>query len=194
MNGARRRLQELADEELMGRAAQGDERAFGVVFERHGAVAFSLAYRMCGSAGRAEEVVQEAFLSVWRSTTGYDPSRGSVRTWILGVVHNRAVDLLRRETIRAARNATDEFIGETIASSERTEAEVERRDEARRVHTALCGLPGDQRRVIELAYFGGFSHTEIAEILALPQGTVKGRMRLGMMKLRTELAGAGGIP
>src|SRR5579871_6894082 len=130
LSGLRRRLHELADEELMDRARKGDQRAFGVVFERHSAVAFSLAYRMCASRARAEDIVQEAFLSVWRSTSGYDPTRGSVRTWILGVVHHRAVDLLRRETVRTAHNVSDEFIADNLPAAERTDVEVERRDEA----------------------------------------------------------------
>jgi RNA polymerase sigma-70 factor (ECF subfamily) len=165
----------------------GDPRAFEVVFERHVDVAFSLAYRMCGRRAMAEDVVQEAFLSVWRSGRRYDSARGSVRSWILSVVHNRAVDAFRRAVVKDSRDVPDAGFTERMAAPELTEAEVERRDDAQHVRAALDGLPVDQRRVIELAYFGGFTHTQIAEILKLPAGTVKGRMRLGLAKLRISL-------
>jgi RNA polymerase sigma-70 factor (ECF subfamily) len=182
-----RALQNLADEELMQLVRDGDPRAFEVVFERHVDVAFSLAYRMCGRRAMAEDVVQEAFLSVWRSGRRYDSARGSVRSWILSVVHNRAVDAFRRAVVKDSRDVPDAGFTERMAAPELTEAEVERRDDAQHVRAALDGLPVDQRRVIELAYFGGFTHTQIAEILKLPAGTVKGRMRLGLAKLRISL-------
>lgn len=187
-------LRGLADEDLMERVRAGEARAFEVVFDRHGGAAFSLAYRMCGSRARAEEVVQEAFLSLWRSGVPYDRARGSVRSWVLRVVHNRAVDALRREVSRESRDVHDERLGERIASDERIDIEVERRDDAHRVRSAMSELPGDQRRVIELAYFGGFTHTEIARMLELPAGTVKGRMRLGLAKLRLSLGAEGVLP
>ena len=137
----------------------------------------------------AEDVVQESFLSLWRRGASYDPTRGSVRSWVLSVVHNRAIDAFRRETVRTSRDVGDEGVAERVAASERTEAEVERRDEARHVRSALGELPADQRQVIELAYFGGFTHSQIAEMLKLPAGTVKGRMRLGLTKMRGALGG-----
>lgn len=172
----------------------GDARAFEVVFERHAGAAFSLAYRMCGSRSRAEEVVQEAFLSLWRSGARYNRARGSVRSWVLSVVHNRAIDALRRDLPRDARDVGEEGLAERMPAPERTDTEVERRDDARRVRSALDELPSDQRRVIELAYFGGFSHSQISEMLELPAGTVKGRMRLGLAKLRLSLGEASGVP
>jgi RNA polymerase sigma-70 factor (ECF subfamily) len=171
---------------------EGDARAFEVVFDRHADVAFSLAYRMCGSAARAEDVVQEAFLSLWRTGVRYDRGRGSVRSWVLSAVHNRAIDALRREVPSGSRDVFDERLAERLRSPYETAAEAERRDDARRVRSALEELPADQRRVIELAYFGGFSHTQIAEMLELPAGTVKGRMRLGLTKLRFLLGEAAG--
>jgi RNA polymerase sigma-70 factor (ECF subfamily) len=177
----------LADEDLMQLVHDGDGRAFEVIFDRHADASFSLAYRMCGRRAMAEDVVQEAFMSVWRSGARYDRARGSVRSWVLGVVHNRAIDAFRSETVRSGRNVSDEGVTDRISARERTEAEVERRDEAQHVHQALGELPDDQRRVIELAYFGGFSHSQIAEMLKLPTGTVKGRMRLGLSKLRIAL-------
>jgi RNA polymerase sigma-70 factor (ECF subfamily) len=187
-------LRLLADEDLMELVRDGQARAFEVVFDRHAGVAFSLAYRMCGSQARAEDVVQEAFLSIWRSGARYDRARGSVRSWILGVVHNRAIDAFRREAAKQAHDVNDERLFAELLSSERTDSQVERRDDARRVRGALLDLPGDQRRVIELAYFGGFTHTEIARMLDLPAGTVKGRMRLGLAKLRVALSAAGFVP
>jgi RNA polymerase sigma-70 factor (ECF subfamily) len=174
----------LADEELMQLVHDGDVRAFEVVFDRHASAAFSLAYRMCGRRATAEDIVQEAFLSLWRSGSGYDPRRGSVRSWVLSVVHNRAVDAMRRLGAKAGLDVPDEGIAERLHAAETTDGEVERRDDARQVRTALDELPPDQRQVIELAYFGGFTHNQIAEMLDLPPGTVKGRMRLGLTKLR----------
>jgi RNA polymerase sigma-70 factor, ECF subfamily len=180
-------LQTLADEDLMQLVHDGDARAFEVIFDRHGDASFSLAYRMCGRRSTAEDIVQEAFISVWRSGARYDRARGSVRSWVLGVVHNRAIDAFRRETVRTRRDVSDDGITERMAAAERTEAEVERRDEAHHVRSALGELPAEQRQVIELAYFGGFTHSQIAEMLKLPAGTVKGRMRLGLTKMRIAL-------
>ena len=177
-------MRSLADEELMQLVHDGDVRAFEVVFDRHASAAFSLAYRMCGRRATAEDIVQDAFLSLWRSGSGYDPRRGSLRSWVLSVVHNRAVDAMRRLGAKAGLDVPDEGIAERLRAAETTDGEVERRDDARQVRTALDELPPDQRQVIELAYFGGFTHNQIAEMLDLPPGTVKGRMRLGLTKLR----------
>lgn len=170
---------------------EGDPRAFEVVFDRHAGAAFSLAYRMCGSRSQAQDIVQDAFLSLWRSGARYDRGRGSVRSWVLSVVHNRAIDAFRRDAGASARNVPGEGLLEQVASEEQVDAEVQRRDDAQGVRRALLALPAEQRKVIELAYFGGFTHTEIAEMLALPAGTVKGRMRLGLSKLRLSLADGG---
>jgi len=182
-------LRTLADEDLMQLVRRGDSRAFECVYDRHSTAAFSLAYRMVGSRPAAEEVVQEAFVSLWRSGARYDRGRGSVRTWVLGIVHNRAIDSLRRSVVHDKRRASDEGIEERFAATERTDTEVARRDEAREVQAAMRGLPADQSRAIELAYFGGFSHSEIASMLDTPIGTVKGRIRLGLEKMRGELSG-----
>ena len=186
--GRRSRHSELPDEELMDLVREGDTRAFEVVFDRHSGVAFSLAYRMCGRRALAEDIVQEAFLSLWRTGARYDRTRGSVRSWVLSAVHNRAIDAFRRESIREGKTVADDGLSERIEEPVRTADEVERRDEAHQIRTALDSLPEEQRRVIELAYFGGFSHSEIAELLSLPAGTVKGRMRLGLSKLRLVIA------
>ena len=183
-------LRGLADEELMELVAAGEMRAFEVVFDRHAGAGYSLALRMCGRRALAEDIVQEAFLSLWRSGTGYDRARGSVRSWVLSAVHNRAVDALRRAGAKAGRDIHDDGVAERLPARETTDVEVERRDEARRVRGALDELPADQRQVIELAYFGGLSHTQIAQMLELPPGTVKGRMRLGLSKMRSSLGEA----
>ena len=181
-------LRSLADEDLMQLMHRGDPRAFEAIYERHSAAAFSLAYRMVGRGNVAEDVVQEAFLSLWRSGARYERARGSVRTWVLGIVHHRAIDQLRRSSVHSKRRASDEGIEERLESGERTDVEVARRDEAQAIRSALETLPPEQSHVIELAYFGGFTHTEIADILETPVGTVKGRMRLGLEKLRDRLA------
>jgi RNA polymerase sigma-70 factor, ECF subfamily len=180
-------LRSLADEDLMQLVRRGQAPAFELIYERHSQAAFSLAYRMAGSRGVAEDVVQEAFLNIWRSGARYERSRGSVRTWLLGIVHHRAIDALRRSFVHEKRRASDEGIEELLETGERTDAEAARHEEAATVRSALRGLPAEQSQVIELAYFGGFTHTEIAAMLETPVGTIKGRMRLGLEKMRHAL-------
>jgi RNA polymerase sigma-70 factor (ECF subfamily) len=180
-------VRSLADEDVMQLVRRGDARAFEVIYERHSAAAFSLAYRMMGTRSAAEDVTQDAFLSLWRSGARYDAARGSVRTWVLGIVHHRAIDALRRATVHDRRRTGDEGIEERFEAPERTDVEAARREEAGTVRGALNALPADQSQVIELAYFGGFTHTEIAEMLEAPVGTIKGRMRLGLRKMRAQL-------
>jgi RNA polymerase sigma-70 factor (ECF subfamily) len=189
-------IRNLADEEVMQLVQGGDARAFELLYDRHGRAAFSLAYRMVGNRVNAEDITQEAFLSIWRSRLRYDQARGSVRTWVLGIVHNRAIDGLRRNLVHDRRRETMDGVEERHEAPERTDLEAARREEARSVRSALSILPEDQRRTIELAYFGGFSHSQIAELLGEPIGTVKGRMRLGLEKMRRQLSegfAAGGI-
>jgi len=188
-----RELDRLADEELMQLVQQGDPRAFELLYDRHGGAAFSLAYRMVGDRAAAEDIVQEALLSMWRSRVRYEPARGSVRTWVLGIVHHRAIDGLRRNLVHQRRRASAEGIEEVHEAAERTDVEAARREEARSVRAAMDELPGEQLQVIELAYFGGFTHTQIAEMLEMPVGTVKGRMRLGLEKLRRQLGEVVGV-
>ena len=182
-------IRNLADEEVMQLVQRGDPRAFELLYDRHGGAAYSLAYRIVGKQSTAEDVVQEALLSIWRSRLRYDQTRGSVRTWILGIVHNRAIDGIRRNAVHDRRRETLDVVEERHEAPERTDVEVARREEARTVRGALEILPAEQRRAIELAYFGGFTQTQIAELLGEPVGTVKGRMRLGLDKMRRELVG-----
>src|SRR3954453_192479 len=183
----------LGDEDLMTLVRAGDSAAFEVVYERHGGVAFSLAHRMCGRGQAAEDVVQEAFLSAWRSAESYDAARGSLRTWLLGIVHHRAVDALRRSGQDVRRRVDSPVEEMEVEADVRVDDEVIERDRAGVVRAALTELPDDQVKVIELAYFGGFPHTEIADMLGVPIGTVKGRMRLGLSKLRTRFEPLEGI-
>src|SRR3954451_5075302 len=121
----------LADEDLMHLVSRGDAQAFEVLYERHSGPAFSLAYRMVGTRGAAEDVVQEAFINLWRSGARYERSRGSVRTWLLGIVHHRAIDALRRSTTHDKRRTSDEGIEERLEAKERTHDEAARREEGR---------------------------------------------------------------
>jgi RNA polymerase sigma-70 factor (ECF subfamily) len=187
-------FRDLADEDLMQLVQRAEASAFEVVYDRHCGAAFSLAYRMCGARQLAEDVVQEAFLSIWRSGARYDRRRGSVRTWILGITHHRAIDALRRGVVQDRHRASDEGIEERFEATDRTDVEVARREEALEVRGALDVLPDEQRRAIELAYYGGFTQSEIAEMLGVPIGTVKGRMRLGMEKMRDRLEPAEVLP
>ena len=182
-------LRALADEDLMQLVQRGQAPAFDLIYERHAQAAFSLAYRIAGTRNLAEDVVQEAFLSIWRAGGRYERARGSVRTWVLGIVHHRAIDALRRSAVHETRRASDEGIAKRLEGGVRTDVEAARHEEAETVRAAIEQLPADQSRVIELAYFGGFTHTEIAELLDAPVGTIKGRMRLGLMKLRSALEG-----
>jgi RNA polymerase sigma-70 factor, ECF subfamily len=180
-------IHSLADEEVMQLVQDGNPRAFELLYDRHGGAAFSLAYRMVGNRVTAEDISQEAFLSIWRSRLRYQPERGSVRTWVLGIVHHRAIDALRRNLVHERRRSGIESIEERYQAPELTDVEAARREEARNVRSALEALPDEQCKVIELAYFGGFSHSQIAEMLGMPIGTVKGRMRLGLEKMRRQL-------
>jgi RNA polymerase sigma-70 factor (ECF subfamily) len=183
------KAERLADEELMPLIGEKNPDAFEVFYDRHGGVAYSLAYRIVGERGAAEDVVQEAFISIWRSGARYDAARGSVRTWMLGIVRNRAIDFLRSKAGRAPKlDFDDDSILEHRPAAEQTESEALERETAQEVRGALDELPGEQAKVIQMAYFGGFSHSEIAGMLGVPLGTVKGRMRLGLEKIRGELA------
>ena len=166
-----------------------DPDAFEILYERHGGAAYSLAHRIVGDPGVAEDVTQEAFISLWRSGARFDATRGSVRSWTLGIVRNRAIDALRRGSGPAPKlDLDDEATLAGQATEERTDSEAIRRETARRVRGALRELPCEQSQVIGLAYFGGFTHSEIARMLSMPLGTVKGRMRLGLEKIRASLA------
>lgn len=167
----------------------GNTDAFEIVYDRHGAAAYSLAYRMVGNRALAEDITQDAFLSAWRSRARFEPQRGTARSWMLGIVHHRGIDALRRNVVHDRRRSGAEAEEERREPATLTDVEVVRREEAASVRAALDALPPEQSRVLELAYFAGFTQSQIAEMLKTPIGTVKGRMRLGLAKLRANLAG-----
>jgi len=185
----REKAERLADEELMPWIAKKDPEAFEVFYDRHGGAGYSLAYRILGDRSAAEDCIQEAFISIWRSGARFDRTRGSVRSWTLSIVRNRAIDALRSKSGRAPKlTFDDDAILESRPADEQTEKEVLAAETAVEIRGALSQLPSEQSKVIQLAYFGGFSQSEIAGMLNVPLGTVKGRMRLGLEKIRGELA------
>jgi RNA polymerase sigma-70 factor (ECF subfamily) len=172
-------VQAASDEALM-LALPDQSEALEALYQRHCRPALGLALRMLGDREAAEEVVQEAFLALWRYARTYQPARGSVRSWLLGIVHHRAIDRLRGRP--AVAPLPDELGPDpgapdvwTLAAQQLDRQEIQR---------ALAALPPDQREAIELAYFAGFTHQQIASTLQLPLGTVKGRLRLGLGRLR----------
>src|SRR5215218_7335932 len=173
----------LADENLISFVGQGDAEAFTALYDRHSHAAFSLAYRMMGDRQASEDLAQDAFLKVWRGAGSYRAERGSVRTWILSIVHNRGIDQLRSH---ASRRRTQERVEASAPRSQPSEAFAEtwRNSQRDQVREALDTLPAEQLKILQLAYFSGYTHVEISELLSLPLGTVKGRMRLGLKKIR----------
>ncbi len=167
----------------MHRVADGDQHAFGALYDHfHGRV-HRVARSVCHDDGNAQEAVQETFIAIWNSRTGYEPSRGSVIAWILTIAHNRAIDVSRRHRRHRDLRASDiELDG--LHGPEDVAEEAVARNENHRMRDALSRLPDAQQEVITLAFYGQLSHREIALQLGLPPGTVKGRMRLGLQKLR----------
>lgn len=176
---------ELGDVELMVRVQADDPDAFGALYDRFGTRAYRVAYAISRDGTRAEDIVQEAFLSVWRSRAAYQPQRGTVTGWVMGTVRNRAIDSFRRNGPHDSRRAGEDHIDERLQAPGSLEETTGERDQAARLRGVLGQLPAAQREVIALAYFGELSTTEIASELSLPLGTIKGRMRLGLQKLRT---------
>ena len=181
----------LGDDVLVTRLLQRDAAAFGALYDRHSRMAFGLAYRMLNDPPAAEDVVQEAFLSLWRQAASFQAGKSTFRTWLLSIVHHRAIDRLRRAQNREVSDAALEGAPARPDETIDVEQEVAATIESQQIREALGALPPDQRRAIELAYFGGHSHSEIAKLLGIPVGTVKGRLRIGLQKLRTILDQAG---
>jgi RNA polymerase sigma-70 factor (ECF subfamily) len=179
--------EQLSDEALVTRLCNKDTDAFAIFYDRHSRLAFGLAYRILGDPSAAEDVVQEAFLAVWRQAGTFQAEKSAARTWLLSIVHHRAVDRLRQTGSREVSGPTLEG---TIEQADRridVEHEVTLSLEAAQVRAALDALPPEQRQTIEMAYFEGLSHSEIAEKLAVPLGTIKGRLRIGLQKMRAIL-------
>ena len=173
----------LADEELISLVEQSDAEAFAMLYDRHSRPAYSLAYRMMGEKQAAEDLLQDALLKAWRAAGSYRPERGSVRTWILSIVHNRGIDQLRS---LASRRRTQERVEASAPRVQPSEAFTQawRNTQREQVREALGTLPAEQLKILELAYFSGYTHVEISELLGVPLGTVKGRMRLGLKKVK----------
>jgi RNA polymerase sigma-70 factor (ECF subfamily) len=180
-------MTDLADNDLIAAVARGDHPALLALYDRHGRIAYCLARRILGDAGEAEEAVQDAYLRLWRRAATFDASRGGARSWLLTIVHHCAIDLLRR---RAGAPPVVADLDEIADRRSVPDAwtEVSMRIERDRVRTAVETLPWEQRRAVEMAFFDGLTHREIAERDGLPLGTVKGRLRLGLKRLSGLLA------
>ena len=178
-----------ADAGLMEHLAQGGTEAVAELYDLHGRMAYGLAFRITGDVALAEDAVQEAFLAAWRSARHYDPGRGSVKTWLLTIVHRRAVDIVRRR-----RRPTESLTEETQARelvAEDVWTEVTRDLDSATVTQALHDLPAAQRAAIELVYFGGLTHVELSVATGAPLGTAKSRVRAGLESLRRTLIACG---
>jgi RNA polymerase sigma-70 factor (ECF subfamily) len=179
-----------SDEALLAAIRDRDERAIASLYDRYGGIAFGLAYRIVGERNAAEDVVQDAFMSVWRRAVSYETGRGSVRTWVLSIVHHRAIDRLRGVAGRTRHDvALDDF--ERIIAVDDPWRDVEVGVQREVLQSGLATLPREQREAIQMAYFEGYTQQEIATAMNVPVGTVKGRLRIGLQKMRSLLAGAG---
>jgi len=178
------------DETLLASVLARDTTAFGALCERHGQAAYRLAYRLLGDPTSAEDVVQDAFLAVWRHAERYGPTLGSVRGWLLAIVRYRALDQRRRRALRQeCQVALEECL--MLRDPADTWEQTCQSLEGQQVRAVVQGLPPDQQRIVVLAYFSGLSHTEIARVVHVPLGTVKGRLRLGLHKMRVHLQDTG---
>lgn len=186
-------LTRLADEDLLTLVERQDADAFEALYDRHAQVAYSLAFRLVGSRTEAEDLVQESMLAIWRGAASYSPARGSVRTWLLSIVHNRGIDLIRRAGAATRRQEALEQIERVRPPENDTAALGVGRAISADVRAALADLPDDQVQVLKLAYYGGYTHTEISEMLDVPLGTIKSRMRLGLERLRGALGSMEGV-
>jgi RNA polymerase sigma-70 factor (ECF subfamily) len=179
-----REREHLSDEAVLALVARSEETALAECYDRFGAVAYGLALRVLRDEGLAQDAVQDAFLAVWRTAKAFSAERGAARTWVLTLVHRRAVDLVRREERR--RSDPIESAPEP-AAGELTDQLAWLRFERERVQAALRKLPDQQREALELAYYGGFTQSQLAERLGEPLGTIKSRMHTGLARLRELL-------
>ncbi|HEX2048828.1 MAG TPA: sigma-70 family RNA polymerase sigma factor [Acidimicrobiales bacterium] len=182
-------LRDAGDAALVVAIGRWREDALAEVYRRHGGAAFALALRLLNDRQLAEEVLQEVFVRLWNTPERFDPARGSLRAYLLAQTHGRAVDLLRSETARRRREERE--ARESTSLGPDIEREVIDLTVSEKVKEVVAGLPADERRAIELAYFGGHTYRQVAVLLEAPEGTVKSRIRSGLRRLRTELAEAG---
>jgi len=178
------------DDQILAALAQRDLSALEELYDRYSKVAYSLAYRIVGDRGNAEDVVQDAFLSVWRQAGTYKRERGAARTWLMSIVHHRSIDRLRSGA-SSSNTIPYEELPETREETTKPSIWQQAWNNVRgdMIRRALERLPVEQKKSIELAYFSGYTQAEIAELMGVPLGTVKGRMRIGLQKLRTMLEG-----
>jgi RNA polymerase sigma-70 factor (ECF subfamily) len=184
-------LSDLPDEALLRLISSGRTEALAALYDRYGRLVYSLSLRIVGDGSAAEDLTQEVFLQVWRNATSYQPGRGKVLTWMTSITRYRAIDGLRRAGTRPPIQDLGESDMDALGGDPEPHPEdaVTLAQERRRVQDAILLLPNEQRQAVLLAFFSGYSHSEIAELLDLPLGTVKTRIRLGMQKLRLLLAG-----
>jgi RNA polymerase sigma factor (sigma-70 family) len=185
-----RELEHLSDEALVALVARSDDAALAELYDRFGRAAYGLALRVLRDPVLAQDAVQEAFLGAWRTAASFDARRAKATTWLLTIVHRRAVDLVRREERRRGAPLEDA----PVPAGESTDEEAWVREQRREVQAALAQLPADQREALELAYYGGLTQSEVAERLGVPLGTVKSRMFAGLSKLRDLLGDGEGGP
>ena len=171
---------------LMQRSSRGDEAAFAELYDLTSARAYGLALRVVRNPAQAEEVVQEAYLDAWRTSSRFDPARGSAAGWLLTIVHRKSVDRVRSAEAATARDATYHRETEPVEHDSTVESAHASLD-AQRVRTAVAGLTAVQREAVELAFFGGYTHTEVATMLDVPVGTAKTRIRDGLIRLRDAM-------
>lgn len=176
-------MEELTDDVLLQLLRLGNEDALGALYDRHGKPAYSLAYRMLGDMHAAEDAVQEAFMNIWRRAESFRPDRGSARTWIMAVVHHRAIDVGRKRRGLVPRELPLE-LERLPESPQDTWSEVSNTLDRDLLNGCLDQIPEEQREAIQLAFFEGYTQREISELKGIPLGTVKGRIRIGMAKLR----------
>src|SRR5437899_5443399 len=177
------------DSQMAAQLKRGETSAIESLYDRYGRLAYGLAFRIVNERGAAEDVVQDAFVSVWRNAAGFDTSRGSLRNWLLSIVRNRAIDRLRGN-VRIHREVQLESAGRAAEVPDAWQA-VAVDLERKQIREGFAELPDAQRRTLELAYFGGYTHVEIASRMQVPLGTVKGRMRIGLEKMRSFLVARG---
>lgn len=181
--------QKLDDETLLRFITRADEGALGELYDRYSRLVYSMALNSTGDAGLAEEITQDVYLRIWNKAASYQPSQGKVTTWIVSIARYRSIDMLRKLSVRPEGNRAEWAEGEAFEASDPMDIEeqVENSERKLQVQRAVAELPDEQRVVLSLAFFQGFSHSEIAEIMGEPLGTVKTRIRLGMQKLRQSL-------
>ena len=179
-------MEDLNDEDLLQLLGQGNESALGALYDRYGKMAYSLAYRILGDIQAAEDAVQEAYINIWRRAGSFNETRGTARTWIMAVVHHRSIDIGRKRRGLAPRELPLELTP-LPEDPHDTWSEVSKTLDRELLTVCLNKIPKEQREVIQLAYFEGYTQREIADLKGIPLGTVKGRVRIGMEKLRSLL-------